>query len=248
MKVADYLEAIRQLPIISREDLTGGAPIIVLSPHPDDETLGLGGLIAQACAAGQQVHVVVLTDGAGSHPNSAKYPPAKLVKVRKAEVAAAGQILGLEPISVHHLDLPDTRAPSQGPDFDAAVAFISDLAGRTGAKHLFVTWGRDPHCDHEAAAAVAAAVKSGGTDLRLWSYPIWGWHLNPDHDLSGKPHGFRIDISAERELKQQAIAAHASQMSSLIEDDPTGFRFTEETLAPFTGRYEYVLAEDGDAP
>ena len=248
MRVGDYLEAIRHLPVISREDLTGGAPIIVLSPHPDDETLGLGGLIAQACEAGQPVHVVVLTDGAGSHPNSFEYPPSRLVEVRKAEVAAAGTILGLDQACVHHLDLPDTRAPSQRADFDSAVAFISDLAARTGARHLFVTWGRDPHCDHEAAAAVAAAVRSGSTDLRLWSYPIWGWHLNPDHDLPGTPQGFRIDISAERGVKQQAIAAHKSQMSSLIEDDPTGFRFTEETLAPFTGPYEYVLAEDGDAP
>lgn len=114
MKIAQYLEAARKLPIIGREELTGHAPIVVLSPHPDDETLGLGGLIAQARSAGQEVHVVVLTDGAGSHPNSIEYPPEKLIDLRKAEVRAAGEILGMDQACIHHLDLPDTKLHPKG--------------------------------------------------------------------------------------------------------------------------------------
>lgn len=241
MKIAQYLEAARKLPIISREELTSHAPIVVLSPHPDDETLGLGGLIAQARSAGQEVHVVVLTDGAGSHPNSIEYPPEKLVNLRKAEVRAAGEILGMDPACVYHLDLPDTQAPSEGPAFVEAVRFVSELVRRTGAKNLFVTWDQDPHCDHKAAAILAAAVRTDNPVVHLWAYPIWGWHLDPDEHLPGEPMGHRLDIRAERETKNKAVAAHASQMSSLIEDDPTGFRFTEETLSPFTGSHEYVF-------
>ena len=241
MKIAQYLEAVRKLPIISREELTGNAPFVVLSPHPDDETLGLGGLIAQARSAGQEVHVVVLTDGAGSHPNSIEYPPEKLVDLRKAEVRFAGEILGVDPACVHHLDLPDTKAPSEGPAFDEAVRFVSGLLRRAGAKNLFVTWDEDPHCDHKAAAILAIAVRADNPVVRLLAYPIWGWHLDPDEHLPSEPRGHRLDIHAERAKKAKAIAAHASQMSSLIEDDLTGFRFTEETLAPFTGSYEYVF-------
>jgi LmbE family N-acetylglucosaminyl deacetylase len=241
MKIAQYLEAARKLPIISREELTGKAPFVVLSPHPDDETLGLRGLIAQARSAGQEVHVMVLTDGAGSHPNSIEYPPEKLIDLRKAEVRVAGDILGVDPACVHHLDLPDTKAPSEGPAFDEAVRFMSELLRTFGAKNLFVTWDQDPHCDHKAAAVLAAAVRADNPGVRLWAYPIWGWHLDPDEHLPGEPKGRRLDIRSQRTLKDRAIAAHASQMSSLIEDDPTGFRFTEETLAPFNGPYEYFL-------
>ena len=241
MKIAQYLEAARKLPIISREELTGHAPIVVLSPHPDDETLGLGGLIAQARSAGQEVHVVVLTDGAGSHPNSIEFPPEKLVDLRKAEVRAAGEILGMDPACVYHLDLPDTQAPSEGPAFVEAVRFVSELVRRTGAKNLFVTWDQDPHCDHKAAAALAASVLNDNPVVHLWAYPIWGWHLDTEEHLPGEPRGYRVQIRSERTIKQKAIAAHASQMSSLIEDDPTGFRFTAETLAPFTTDYEYVF-------
>lgn len=241
MKVAQYLDAARTLPLISREELTGSAPFVVLSPHPDDETLGLGGLIAQARAAGQEVHVVVLTDGAGSHPNSVEYPPYKLVELRKAEVRAAGAILGLDSACVHHLDLPDTQAPFQGPDFDTAVSFISKLLNKTKAENLFVTWEQDPHCDHKAAAAIAATVLADLPAVHLWAYPIWGWHLDSNEHLPGAPRGYRVDVSAQRILKDTATAAHASQMSGLIKDDPSGFCFTEETLAPFIGPYEYVL-------
>ena len=36
---------------------------IVISPHPDDETLGLGGFIAHQTALGSQVIVFAVTDG-----------------------------------------------------------------------------------------------------------------------------------------------------------------------------------------
>src|SRR5580704_2711504 len=43
--------------------ITANDRIIVVAPHPDDEILGAGGLIQQACAAGAEVHVIYLTSG-----------------------------------------------------------------------------------------------------------------------------------------------------------------------------------------
>jgi LmbE family N-acetylglucosaminyl deacetylase len=239
MKVSDYLAQTRQLPLASRDDLTGGAPFVVLSPHPDDETLGMGGLIRQAMDAGQQVDVVVLTDGAGSHPHSAMYPPDKLIALRKQEVLDAAALLGLPPTSLRHLDHPDAHAPRSGPVFDAAVRDITALMTRRGAQHLFVTWQHDPHCDHKTAAAIAQTVIQRVPGAKLWAYPIWGWHLDPDMDLPDAPRGYRLDIAAEQAVKARAIAAHRSQMTDLIADDPEGFRFNDRTLAPFLGPFEY---------
>jgi LmbE family N-acetylglucosaminyl deacetylase len=103
LTAGEFLAALTQLPMGSPNDLTADAPFVVLSPHPDDETLGAGGLLAATCATGQRADVVVVTDGSGSHPRSKAYPPPRLIALRQAEVEAAGALLGLEPDSVRHL-------------------------------------------------------------------------------------------------------------------------------------------------
>ena len=94
MRADVYLAAARTLPLADLHTVTLGCAL-VLAPHPDDESLGCGGLIAAACAGGQPPIVVVLTDGAGSHPNSRAYPPDRLRTTREAETLAALACLGL---------------------------------------------------------------------------------------------------------------------------------------------------------
>jgi LmbE family N-acetylglucosaminyl deacetylase len=229
-------------PITTTRALTGGRPFVVLSPHPDDETLGTGGLIAEARTAGQEVDVIVVTDGSGSHPRSKQYPRQRLVDVRYSEVHQAGLALGLEPDRIVFLGLPDTLAPKSGPQFDAAVEETLNVIRRSEAGALFVTWERDPHCDHEASAELARVVRRMSPGLKLWAYPIWGWHIEASADIrQPPPMASRIDISPYRDRKLEAIAAHASQMTDLISDDPKGFRFDKNSLAPFLGQYEYFI-------
>jgi LmbE family N-acetylglucosaminyl deacetylase len=140
------------------------------------------------------------------------------------------------------LGLPDARAPTEGPAFDAAVAAIAEACISARATSLFVTWDGDPHCDHVATARMAEAVRRRLPALKLWAYPIWGWHLDPSMPLDcDPPRGVRLDISAHQRVKRAAIAAHVSQMTDLIDDDPDGFRFTDATLAPFLGSFEYFI-------
>lgn len=241
MRAQSYLDALRAAPITTGHALTGGRPFVVLSPHPDDETLGAGGLIAAACDEGQDVNVVVVTDGSGSHPRSKQYPRQKLVDLRYSEVHRAGLALGLQPDRVKFLGLPDTMAPKAGARFDAAVNEILEVIDCSGAGSLFVTWEKDPHCDHEAAAELAKAVRRRCPGLKLWAYPVWGWHIDTSEEMGHSPHAYRIDISRYRDRKFLAIDAHASQMTDLISDDPEGFRFDEKSLAPFLGQYEYFM-------
>lgn len=50
-----------RLPVLAASDL--GRSILVVSPHPDDETLGAAGLLQTAVASGRDVHVVFMTSG-----------------------------------------------------------------------------------------------------------------------------------------------------------------------------------------
>jgi LmbE family N-acetylglucosaminyl deacetylase len=148
----------------------------------------------------------------------------------------------LAPERMHHLGLRDTAAPTEGPDFNRAVAVVSDVIEQTDAATLFVTWGGDPHCDHKAAALLANAVRDRYPSLAVWAYPVWGWHLPATTEVAAAPpQGCRIDIAEVRTIKRAAIDAHVSQMTDLIVDDPEGFRFTDETLAPFLGPQEYFI-------
>ena len=82
--------------------------LVVLAAHPDDETLGAGGLIAAAARAGATVTVLIATDGAASHPDSPTYRPDELAALRRREVTAA--VAHLAPrADLRLLDLPDGR-------------------------------------------------------------------------------------------------------------------------------------------
>ena len=57
--------------------------------------------------------------------------------------------------------------------------------------------------------------------------------------------GFRISIDDEsQERKRRAIAAHRSQTSNLIADDPAGFLFSQIDLAHFDRPYEFFFESD----
>ena len=242
MKVSAYLAALDALPFGTVGDLVGRDPFLVLAPHPDDETLGCGGLLIAAERDGVPGHVLILTDGAASHPNSRRYPPPALAALRRGEAARALAALGLPAGRLDHLGLRDAATPSDGPEFDAAVDAIAARAGAIGARTLFVTWGHDPHCDHETAFAMARAT-ARRERLRLWAYPVWGLHLPPDDDLDeAPPRGLRLDVAADRAAKRRALDCHASQVTRLIDDDPGGFSFTDSQLAPLLGEAERFIA------
>ncbi len=241
MTVGDYLDALAALPFGSLDDIVGDEPFLVLSPHPDDETLGCGGLLTLAERAGRRGHVLILTDGAASHPNSPSYPAERLTALRREEARAALAALGLPEGRLGFLDLRDAATPSAGPAFDAAVDAIAAQAEAVGARTLLVTWGHDPHCDHETAAAMArvAAERLG---LRLLAYPVWGLHRPRGEAFSGPaPRGHRLDIAAAQAAKRQAIDCYASQMTRMIDDDPSAFCFEAAQLAPFLGSVETFI-------
>jgi hypothetical protein len=76
-------------------------------------------------------------------------------------------------------------------------------------------------CDHEAAALIAEQV-AALRNLRLVSYPVWGWTLPPATDI-GEPvrAGWRLDIARHLQAKRRAIGAHRSQFGGMITDDPS---------------------------
>jgi LmbE family N-acetylglucosaminyl deacetylase len=158
--------------------------------------------------------------------------------LRQAEARAAVAALGLDPArDIAFLGLTDTAVPRAGPAFDAAVAAV--LAGPTPGA-VFCTWRHDPHADHAASFALAAAVvRALPPGTRLFAYPVWGlafahpipdFPLPPEPMLDAPPRGVRLDVARHLLAKRRAVAAHASQTTPLIDDDPGGFILPQAAL------------------
>ena len=81
--------------------------LVVVAPHPDDEVLGCGGLMAAAQAHGIPVCVIALTDGEMAYPHVPAWAPHLLAPARRQELDAALAALGLTNHAVTHCDLGD---------------------------------------------------------------------------------------------------------------------------------------------
>jgi LmbE family N-acetylglucosaminyl deacetylase len=243
-RAADVHAAMRALPIAPDLDtITGTRTAMILAPHPDDESLGCGGLIAEACARGRPPAVVIVSDGTGSHPLSRDYPPWRLRGLREAEARRAVAELGLPPARIAFLGLRDTAVPRRGLGFELAIDRLVRTIRRHDCGTIFAPWVHDPHGDHVATHLMAqrAAAESGAT---LFSYPVWGWTLAPGAMIDCPAiSGWRLDISAHMDAKARAIKAHESQVSGIVEDDPSGFRLSEDVLSHFLGHTEVFLRQ-----
>lgn len=216
--------------------------VVVLAPHPDDESLGCGALLAACFNAGRPAHVVLLTDGSASHPGSGSWPAQRLAQQRRAEATEAICRLGGSVGNVTFLGLADGAVPSEGADARAAVAEIRRICIATDAATLLSTGPADAHADHRATAAIAAGVVEALPGLRVLHYPIWP----PEPQVQAAAVVTRFPQGDHRKRKALAVAAHLSQLGGLITDDPEGFVLPPDFVARFLDRDE-VFVEPQDA-
>ena len=215
-----------------RLDLAGLRRLIVVAAHPDDESLGAGGLIAEAARLGAQVAVVVATAGEGSHPDSPTVRPSELAKIRRAEVRAA--VGRLDPSAVlRQLDIPDGAVAAHGDRLAAEIRSLvgdcafspdtpgPDSSGSAGPAGTWIVgpWRHDRHPDH-AAAGEAAQQVAQSAGARLLEYPIWAWHWARPEDGTLTPEMMAgLDLPADaRDAKQRALAEHRSQVEPLSDE------------------------------
>ena len=151
-----------------------GVHLVVLAAHPDDESLGAGGLVARAVVAGGAAKIVVATDGEASHPHSPTVPPSALAARRRAESRHAADVLGAEPPIA--LGLPDGRLAHHRSALSTALdRAISSARANGRDTWLVAPWEQDRHPDHETAGSVAAEVGAAHR-IPVLQYPIWAWH------------------------------------------------------------------------
>ena len=213
---------------------------LIVAPHPDDESLGCGGAIRLLRENKSEVFVLVLSDGTRSHPNSKKFPAAKLRDLRENEIIAALKILGVAKKNVRFFRYRDRCVPGENSEnFDEAVENCRRYLSETNPQTVVVPWRRDPHPDHRAAFSIINAARSF-YNFRVVEYPIWLWEIaeNADAPHASEVAAVRLNVSSVKDEKRRAIYRHQSQIGEIIDDDPEGFRLSPEILEKFLTDWE----------
>jgi LmbE family N-acetylglucosaminyl deacetylase/SAM-dependent methyltransferase len=209
---ASGLAAQAELPLALQE--LSAMRFVVLAAHPDDETLGAGGLLALLHSLGADVEVLLCTAGESSHPDSATMTPEQLGAVRIGEFAAAMDVLGLAG-RWRYLGLPDGGLADRRPEICARLLeALERHPGNPQQLAIVAPYRADGHADHDAVGAAAADVAFEGGHALL-EYPIWYWLWASPEDPTWQSWA-RLPLSAEQQAaKSAAMGAHASQVRPL---------------------------------
>jgi LmbE family N-acetylglucosaminyl deacetylase len=229
-----------QIPLINEEtwvnvlkDVPGWnppeRPLVVVSPHPDDETLGAGGLIAEWKKRNIPVVVIAVTDGEAAYP---EWKELGTVRAREQEAALAE--LGVGTKDIVRLRLPDGQVASHEQELRTLIGTLV-----TSDSLVIAPWHKDFHPDHEACGRVAEQAASEAGAM-LASYLIWTWHRGEVPLVASLP--LRRFLLADELCgkRAKALSQHRSQL-----DRETGMPILPESvLGPARRRFEtYVVYE-----
>jgi LmbE family N-acetylglucosaminyl deacetylase len=175
--------------------------ILIVSAHPDDMEIGMGGTVAKLSDSGNLVTSVVLTDGRRS-PNPFSWTPEQIIDVRKNEAKRAGTVLNVNEIVF--CNLSDLK---QDQNLESASRKISEIIQEQNPSEIYTMHPElDRHFTHRVAGKltmdVAANIRPAPV---IWAYEVWG--LFPKWD--------RLEnISDHVSRKRMAIEEHRSQIAA----------------------------------
>ena len=168
-------------------------PWIIVAPHADDETFGMGGTLLKAKQQGIETHLVVLTDGSQGGKID------DLVEVRRQEVRKAADLLGIA--SLKNWSEPDRFLETNSEIVTRVTELILEISPRT----VFFPGPLEIHPDHRAACALVwkalQEVKLSAETPIAISYEI----------SVQNPVNMFVNITSQIEEKKRVMQVYTSQ-------------------------------------
>jgi N-acetylglucosamine malate deacetylase 1 len=176
---------------------------LVLSPHPDDESLACGGTLKLITSGGGPVDILYMTSGErGFFPNVQPTPDqmTEMAARRQVEARGACRILGVEKVAF--LPGPDGMVQAHPELAEPVLAAFKAHHYRS----VFCPWPFDGHPDHAATYWIMhSALARYAQEMEVWLYEVWT-------PLAANRF---ICIDSTIDAKMEAFKAHASQSSLL---------------------------------
>jgi LmbE family N-acetylglucosaminyl deacetylase len=180
--------------------------ILLISAHPDDMEIGMGGTAAKLAQAGHSMMSVVITDGRRS-PDPDAIGQTAMAKLRKEEGENASRKLGINETEFFCLESISSEESVQ-----EATERLAQVIERFQPDEVYTLHPElDRHSSHRAAGKITAqALEQSNGNAVVWAYEVWGLF----------PHWDRLeDISEQLETKLAAIKEHRSQVAAIDYDE-----------------------------
>ena len=210
--------------------------IYVFSPHPDDEVLACGGVIAKKIQEGFVVKIVVLTSGEKSHASYNNSLLDNLSKIRESESIRSSEILGVQKENITFLRYPDSKINENKINITKDILNIltKDINKTVEiyAPHIY-----DRHIDHKASNEIVLDVIDK-LDYEKDIFLYITWSMLGEFNFTKET---QIDIRDTIKLKTRAIAEHKSQISLFVKEQKQpilGKTFLQKKLDTFETFYK----------
>jgi LmbE family N-acetylglucosaminyl deacetylase len=181
--------------------------ILVVAPHPDDETLGCGGALLKHISAGDSVHWVIVTSIYTEQGFSEN-----CVRSRGEEIDRVASAYGFS--GVHSLGFP-TMTLDMVPKRDL-ISSLSSVVQSVRAQVMYVPYRNDAHSDHAAVFDAAVSCTKSFRYPSIRSVRAYETLSETEFGLRSDDPGFRpnlfIDIAPFIERKLEIMNVYASEM------------------------------------
>ena len=220
--------------------------IAVFAPHPDDETLACGGTVILETRKGNNVHIVIMTDGRNSHKTTPDTFPKpgqeEIARIRHNEALRAAKLLGVGGRGLTFLNFRDGTLKDNIP---AAARKVGRVLAKIRPTDIYLPSAADAHRDHHAAnAIVLAAASSLKLNADIYEYIIWTGDEKSGGTMTapGKtPRNVTVDISSVLDEKLKAMDAYQSQIGKMLNSRPQMPVLNEQFVARFRQPVERFL-------
>lgn len=200
--------------------------ILVIAAHPDDEVLGMGGTIAKLTQAGNEVYVLIVTDGSSSQYRDSD-ELSKIIEDKKLETKACADVLGVK--KVFYGELPDMKLDST--PHIAINQVIEKTIDEVQPQFVYTHFWGDVNMDHQCvykSTLVAVRPVMGQVVKELYCYRVPSsteWTPNKA-DTMFMPNVF-VDIEKESEIKYEAFSKYTTELREY--PHPRSIRYLRES-------------------
>lgn len=200
--------------------------ILVIAAHPDDEVLGMGGTIAKLTQAGNEVYVLIVTDGSSSQYRDSD-ELSKIIEDKKLETKACADVLGVK--KVFYGELPDMKL-----DCTPHIAInqvIEKTIDEVQPQFVYTHFWGDVNMDHQCvykSTLVAVRPVMGQVVKELYCYRVpSSTEWTPcKADTMYMPNVF-VDIEKESEIKYEAFSKYTTELREY--PHPRSIRYLRES-------------------
>jgi len=168
--------------------------VLVIAPHPDDETLCCAGTIMNFIEKGDKVKVVIVTDGRYGAPSEELRGTEELVRIRREEAIRVFELLGVK--DYEFLNFEDSKVVQQSREVEER---LKKLLESYKPDVVFAPSPFDSHPDHSEIGKIIKKLSPNA-----YFYLIWGDKKEGEE--------VKFEVKGKREKKVEALNQYKSQI------------------------------------